>query len=81
MRNVWQTVAAALILAAVAGLSASTLLGALFTGAIDGLARGLDLVAHADQPVAFWLLVLFHLVLCAGCATAAYRFTRGRGAA
>jgi hypothetical protein len=68
-------------LAIVAGLSGAALLGGLLTGAIDGPARGADVILRSEHPVGFWLLVLFYLVLGVGTAVAAHRVATRRPAA
>jgi len=52
------------------GWALGALVGAAMTGAIDGPARGHDVVEHAHAPVAFWWSVTAHAViaLCSGGA-------------
>jgi hypothetical protein len=68
-------------LAVVAGLSGAVLLGGLLTGALDGPARGADVILRSEHPVGFWLLALFYLVLAVGTAVAAHRVATRRPAA
>ena len=70
-----------LALAAVAGISAGTLIGGLASGVIDGPARGKDAIAFASHPVGFSLMALLYLATTVGTAGYAYHIAKRKPAA
>lgn len=69
----------AVLLAAFGGLSFASLVVGLLSKAIDGPARGrVDLIHLDAQPVAFWAMAFFYLVLTVMLMTGAYRLIKGK---
>ncbi|GAB1597218.1 hypothetical protein PAGU2638_28990 [Lysobacter sp. PAGU 2638] len=66
----------AVALAALSGLVLAALVGAALTGAIDGGARGPDVIELAARPVAFWFSVSIRLLVAMFAGGAAVAFWR-----
>jgi hypothetical protein len=71
-----ESFAIALGLSAISGLALAALIGAVLTGTIDGGARGPDLIALAERPLAFWISIAVHSVVAGSAAAAAVAFWR-----
>lgn len=76
MPIVFQRVLLGGFLAVIAGISLGYVVGALLTGAVNGPARGKDVVYLASQPVLFWLMVALFSVVAAAASAVAYKSLR-----
>ena len=71
-------IALAIAVAIFAGLAGAAAINGLMTGAIDGPAKGRDLVAYATNPQLFVLLACVYGAVCLGGAALAIMLIKHR---
>jgi hypothetical protein len=68
--------AIAIALAAVGGLFAAAVIGALLTGTIDGPGHGRDIVSLAERPATFWFCFVAWSVVAVSAIGGAFAYWR-----